>query len=271
MTIPTDRMVVPWRSALLASLPGVAHAVTHRVEGMGAADGNVAYSAPRDTRDAWSMRQRWCAASGVDAAQLVTLGQIHGAVVQRVASVHAGWGAMPGSGQIGLGDALVTHEVGPVLMTLHADCQPILFVDPRRGRRRPVIGVAHAGWRGTVADVAGQTVRAMADAYGTRAADVHVVLGPAIGPCCYEVGEEVAQAWRDRAGDAAGAALRPSAERYMFSLRSANALLLNRAGIRAEQIETSTLCTRCEGRNWFSHRGQGPATGRFGAMITIEG
>jgi len=207
----------------------------------------------------------------MDAEQLVTLGQIHGADVQLATSGHAGWGAMPGSKQIGLGDALVTQDVGAVLMTLHADCQPILFVDPRRGRRRPVIGVAHAGWRGAIADVAGQTVRAMEVGYGTRAADVHVVLGPAIGPCCYEVGEEVAQAWRDRAGDAAGAALERSEERYTFSLRSANALLLTRAGIRAEQIETSTLCTRCEGRHWFSHRGQGSATGRFGAMITIEG
>lgn len=269
MSIEAPLRAIPWRSELLDSIPGITHAITRRIPGMGQADGNVGFSAPRDKADAWTMRQQWCAAVGLSPYNLVTLGQVHGADVHRVSRHHAGWGATPGSTQIGYGDALITNVAGPVLMTLHADCQPLLFVDPGCGHRGPAIAVAHAGWRGTVADVAGQTLGAMVSAFGTRAADVHVALGPAIGPCCYEVGEEVAAAWRRLAGTDAAVALTTVGERYSFSLRDANVLLLRRAGVRVARIETSPICTRCAGQAWFSHRGQGTTTGRFGAMMTI--
>ena len=204
---PSLRPRYPWQSELLSSIPGVAHGLTRRVEGLGRAHGNIGFSAPRDREDAWAMRQRWCAALDLEPEHLVTLGQIHGRDVHVATKAHAGHGARPGSTQIGLGDALVTNQIGPVLMTLHADCQPILFVDPGAGRRGPAVGVAHAGWRGTVADIVGATLAVMAAAFGTRAGDVHVVLGPAIGRCCYDVGDDVVDAWREIAGADAGEAL----------------------------------------------------------------
>lgn len=269
MSATADTRVIPWQSALLSTLPGIVHVVTQRVPGMGLADGNVAYSSPRDKADAWAMRQRWCAAVGLDADHLVTLGQVHGAEVHIAGRGDAGRGAQPGSGQIGRGDVLATCDSGPVLMTLHADCQPLLFVDPGRRGRGPVVAVAHAGWRGTVADVAGQTIAALTAAFGSRPADIHVALGAAIGPCCYEVGEEVSREWGARAGAEAGAALALHGKRAHFSLRDANLLLLRRAGVQEAHIEVSQACTRCQGNQWFSHRGQGPNTGRFGAMIAI--
>jgi len=260
-----------WTSDLLSSLPGVTHAITRRVEGMGGANGNIGFSAPRDRADAWAMRQAWCAAGSLVPERLVTLGQVHGATVHIATVAHAGSGAAPGSGQIGLGDALATEQAGPVLMTLHADCQPIFFVDPGTRRRGPRVAVAHAGWRGTVADVAGVTLAAMHASFGTRVEDVRVSLGPAIGACCYSVGDDVARAWRNRAGADAPAALDSTAGQSRFSLTSANTILLARAGVRSEHVEASEVCTRCDGDRWFSHRGQGPLTGRFGAMIAIEG
>jgi YfiH family protein len=262
--------VMPWQSELLSSIPGVAHGLTRRVEGLGRAHGNIGFSAPRDREDAWAMRQRWCAALDLESEHLVTLGQIHGRNVHLATTSHAGQGAKPGSAQIGLGDALVTNQIGPVLMTLHADCQPILVVDPGAGRRSPAVGVAHAGWRGTVADIVGATLAVMATAFGTRAGDVHVVLGPAIGRCCYNVGDDVADAWREIAGADAGEALESVGDRHRFSLTAANGLLLNRAGVRVANVETSAICTKCDGDHWFSHRGQGAQTGRFGAMIAIH-
>lgn len=270
IAIPVLADPVPVRSELLATVKEVRHALTGRVEGMGMADGNVGYSAPRDRADAWAMRQQWCALSGFDVTCLVTLGQIHGTDVQIAAAGHAGWGAMPGSRQIGLGDVLITAEPGPVLMTLHADCQPILVVDPGSARRGPVVAAIHAGWRGTVDDIVGRTIEVMREAYGSKAADVQVFLGPAIGVCCYEVGDEVVSAWSGRAGSGAGAALSPGNGRSHFSLAAANALLLERAGVRAAQIEQSPICTRCNGDHWFSHRGQGADTGRFAALIAID-
>jgi YfiH family protein len=274
---------IPWQSELPSSIPRVAHGLTRRVEGLGRAHGNIGFSAPRDREDAWAMRQRWCATLDFVPENLVTLGQVHGRDVHIATKAHAGRGAKPAAGgpsaQIGLGDALVTNQIGPVLMTLHADCQPVLIVDPGAGRRGPAVGVAHAGWRGTVANIVGATLAVMASAFGTRAEDAHVLLGPAIGRCCYDVGDDVACAWREIAGADAGEALELDSQspvtggplRHRFFLTAANALLLDRAGVRAANVETSAICTKCDGQHWFSHRGQGAHTGRFGAIIAIVG
>ena len=260
----------PWRSELLSALPGVVHAVTRREPGMGRADGNIGFSAPRDRADAWAMRQAWCESAGLVPERLVTLGQVHGVAVHLAIAAHAGRGAAPGSVQIGLGDALATDVSGPTLMMLHADCQPVFFVAPGTRHRGPAVAVAHAGWRGTVADIVGSTLGVMHAAFATRAQDVHVALGPAIGSCCYHVGEEVVTAWRGRAGGDADSALQSDGDRVRFSLTAANTLLLLRAGVNPKNIESSPVCTRCAGDRWFSHRGQGPHTGRFGAMIAIR-
>lgn len=259
-----------WQSELLSAVPRVRHAVTGRVRGLGQAEGNVGYSSPRDKADAWAMREHWCGLAGMDARRLVTLGQIHGAVVHQVGREDAGRGARPGSEQIGLGDALITNQPGPILMTLHADCQALLFVDPGSSIRNPAVGVAHAGWRGTVADVAGQTVAAMTAAFGTPPQDLLVSVGPAIGGCCYTVGPEVIEAWQAISGADWRVAVRQD-DAVRFSLSDANAWLLRRAGVRRTHIEVDTVCTQCDGagERWFSHRGQGAKTGRFGALVTI--
>jgi purine-nucleoside/S-methyl-5'-thioadenosine phosphorylase / adenosine deaminase len=254
------------RSDLLGLVPGVRHGLTSRAPGLGQADGNVGYSPPRDQEDAWAMRQVWCEAIVVAPERLVTLGQVHGAEVLRVSAHDAGIGARPGSGRLGLADALITDEPGVGLMTLHADCLPILLVDPER----PAIAAIHAGWRGTVADVAGATVQAMGAAFGTDPTALLAFVGPGIGGCCYEVGEEVANAWCGR-HDGASNALSPDRDRWSFDLRTANLEQLRWAGLDPARIDVSTICTRCAGERWFSHRGQGPLTGRFGAIIALEG
>jgi YfiH family protein len=270
MSVTVPPVVTLWQSHLIASLPGVVHGVTRRVPGLGRADGNVAFSAPRDREDAWEMRRHWCEAGGLSAERLVTLGQIHGTEIHVATTAHAGWGARPGSTQIGYGDGLASNVAGPVLMTLHADCQPLLFVDPGDSRRPPAIAVAHAGWRGTVAGIAAATLATMADVFGSPVEDVHVALGPAIGACCYEVGEDVAKAWQARTGDDAAVALQRHASSYRFSVAEANRYVLDRAGVPPHHIDVSPICTRCAGAEWFSHRGQGPETGRFGAIIALK-
>ena len=95
-------------------------------------------------------------------------------------------------------DGLVTDEPGIVLLQRHADCVPILLYDPKR----PAIGVAHAGWRGTLAGMAAELVRAMCEAFGSRPGDLIAAIGPSIGPCCYDVGEEVQRGFIARHADA---------------------------------------------------------------------
>jgi YfiH family protein len=212
------------------------------------------------------MRIQWCHAAGIDPATLVTVHQIHGATVRVAGAADVGHGAQPGSETLGQADAIITREPGVALMTLHADCMPILLYDPET----PAVASIHAGWRGTTEDVAGATVAAMQREFGSRPEQLRAFLGAAIGRCCYEVGDEVVAAWRDQAGDEGDTALDWTGPRWHLDLRAANRLLLVRAGLSEELIDVSDICTRCQPDEWFSHRGQGPLTGRFAALIALR-
>lgn len=254
------------RSVLLADIAGVVHGITRRLPGLGLADGNIGYTEPRDRADAWDMRQRWMRAAGLDPRRIAVANQSHGHAVAIVPGSDGGKGAEPHSRAIGHADALIVSEPGVIAMTLHADCMPVLLCDPVRR----VAATIHAGWRGTVADIAGATVRAMRDELGVAPADIVAYLGPAIGKCCYQVGGNVPEAWSAIAGDLPDGAIEPRGDRWHFDLELANRLLLKRAGLSDDRIERSGLCTKCRGDQWFSHRGQGPATGRFGAFVALS-
>jgi YfiH family protein len=254
------------RSRLLSQIPGVVHGLSRRVTGMGIADGNLGYGAPRDREDAWRMRQLWCAAIGVDPETLVTVHQIHGADVLIASADDAGRGGTPGAVSLGNADAIVSAECGLALMTLHADCLPILLCDPGV----PVVAVVHAGWRGTVAGIAERTLAVLFDQFGANPDRTIAYLGPTNRACCYEVGEDVIAGWLGvDARDTAGALTR-TGDRWRFDVEIANRWSLMRIGVRPAHIETSQVCTRCESTHWFSHRAQGPATGRFGAIIGLH-
>ena len=266
-TLFADALPLPvTRGRRLAAATGIVHGLTRRVPGLGAAEGNVAYSAPRDRDDAWAMRRRWGTAIGIDPERLATLGQVHGRDVLRVRATDAGRGARPGSAGIGYGDALITDEPGVALMTLHADCLPILILDPERR----AVAAVHAGWRSTVADICGATVAAMTSSFGSQPDDLLVYIGPGIGACCNHVRDDVIELWRGRAGSDADPAFGYADGQGTFDGRAANRLLLDRAGVAADRIEVSEVCTRCQGAEWFSHRRQGPTTGRFGAIIALD-
>ena len=265
---PTTRMQ-PARSALLDRVGGIAHGVSHRVAGLGTADGNIGLGSPRDKADAWAMRQRWAEAIGVDAETIVTAGQVHEADVLRVSATDAGKGSREGYPQLGIGDGLITDAPNVTLLTLHADCQPILVVDPAR----PAVAAVHAGWRGTVKNIAGAVVDAMHEAYGSRPEDLLVYLGPALAGCCAEMGPEVIAWWRETATSAGidpEVAISRPGEREHFDVPEANRRLLLAAGVRDEHIDVSPECTKCDTERWFSHRGHGPGAGREGAFIAIR-
>jgi YfiH family protein len=254
------------RSRLLTEVAGVVHGLTRRVAGLGTEDGNVGYGAPRDRVEAWRMRSVWTEAIGVEAERLVTIHQVHGNATTIATRAVAGRGAKPGSHPLAEADAIATAETGVALMTLHADCLPLLLCDPGV----PAVAAVHAGWRGTVLGVAARTVQAMAAEFGADPARTIAYLGPANRSCCYEIGDEVATGWlRYDPVDAAGA-LRRCGDRWRFDVVAANRWTLIGEGLRAENIEDSDLCTQCASDHWFSHRAQGPATGRFGAVIGLR-
>lgn len=197
-----------------------------------------------------------------------TLGrQVHGSGVAIVRAAERGSGAVTEDDALEGIDALVTHEPDVPLGILVADCAAISFYDTARH----AAGIAHAGWKGTLARIAEKTVRAMADAYGTRPADLRVGLSPAIGPCHYTVGPDVAGAYAAEFGSDAAAFLREEAGgSWRLDLGEANALQLRCLGIPAEQIERSGICTACTPGSFFSHRREGPATGRFAGIVMLH-
>lgn len=159
-------------------------------------------------------------------------------------------------------DALITNAPNLPLLLRFADCVPIFFYDPVRR----AIGVAHAGWRGTIAKVAAKTVRAMRDAYGTKTKDVHAGIAPSIGPCCYEIGGDViaqVRAGFQRADDL----LVPQNGATHLDLWQANAVQLREVGI--EQIEIAAICTADHTDDFYSWRREAKSTGRFGAIIAL--
>jgi YfiH family protein len=163
----------------------------------------------------------------------------------------------------GQADTLITDRPDVTLLLRFADCVPIVLFDPRR----PAVGVVHAGWRGTLLKAAAVAVRAMQAAYGTRPSDVVAGIGPSIGPCHYAVGPEVVDQTR-AAFPATDDLLSPANGGYHLDLWAANARALREAGV--EQIEVAALCTACHTSDFFSHRGEGPKTGRFGAIVGLK-
>lgn len=176
-------------------------------------------------------------------------------------------------------DALVTNAALVPLVILTADCAAIFFFDPVRR----AVGIAHAGWRGTVARVAARTVEAMRDAFGTQAHDLVAGIGPSIGPCCYEVGSDVidavAAAFPDHADEllvepdmASAGSFRASVneDKKHFDLWRANEIVLREAGLREEHVETSRLCTSCRTDLFYSHRAEKGITGRFGGIVMLH-
>ena len=162
-------------------------------------------------------------------------------------------------------DALVTNTPGLVLAAFTADCTPILLHDPVTG----AVGAVHAGWRGTVGDIAGNAVRAMAEQFGSRPENIRAAIGPNIARCCFETHADVPDAVRAVLGEEAEAFIVPAGEKFRVDLKGVNAALLGRAGVR--HIEISDACTACEPERFWSHRRVGNDRGSLAAIIVCEG
>lgn len=159
-------------------------------------------------------------------------------------------------------DGYVTRTPDLSLVMTFADCQPILAYDPVAH----VLGIAHAGWRGTVAGVAYALIVAM-EQMGSEPTNIQAALGPAIGVCCYEVGEDVvfeAETW-----PGGGAWLQAGPRgRPHFDLSTANTDILRRAGV--QQVEQSDLCSACRTDLFYSYRAERPVTGRFALIAALS-
>lgn len=165
-------------------------------------------------------------------------------------------------------DVILTNREAVTLLMRFADCVPILLYDP--GKR--VIGLAHAGWKGTILQIAKKAVEMMVTRYGTNPADIIAALGPSIAQHHYLVGPEIVMRVQSVFGRTAKEVLQStngtSSSSMYFDLWKANQLVLNQAGVR--RVEVAGLCTACHIADWYSHRAEGGKTGRFGALIALK-
>ncbi len=162
-------------------------------------------------------------------------------------------------------DGVVTAAMDLGLVCFTADCVPILLVDPQA----KVIAAVHAGWRGTVRSIAANAVEKMVQA-GANPQNILAAIGPSIGPCHFEVGQEVAEEFAARFGEKL-----PLKEHRpghsMVDLWAANRLVLMEAGVQNDRIFTANICTFCNNLDFYSHRYTNGRRGSLIAAIAMEG
>lgn len=161
-------------------------------------------------------------------------------------------------------DGVITDSDEVTLWMRFADCVPILILDPVR----PAVGMAHAGWKGTVLKVASALIGKMQATYGSTPSELKAAIGPAVAGHHYPVGVEVVEALHRQWEQAADEFVRWEAGKPHLDLPAANAHLLRQAGV--EQVERAEICTVCDKLDWYSHRGENGQTGRFGAAIALR-
>lgn len=160
-------------------------------------------------------------------------------------------------------DAVVTGDEDVAVGVIVADCVPVLLVDPVTG----ACAAVHAGWRGTAANVAGETLKTLQKNMGSRPQDVFAAIGPSIGPCCFEVGDDVVSALTARLPQQADLFSPGPRGRMHADLWRANVALLQTAGVPADHIEVLGQCTHCQPQRFFSYRRDGSATGQMMAFV----
>jgi len=225
---------------------------------------NISYKVSDEPLKVKQNRRLLSASLEMDLDRLVYLHQVHSDKVFQLTEANR---PKPGE-PLGDGDAIITDLPGVPITISVADCLPILFYD----QAHKAIGLAHAGWRGTVARIAVKTLEAMKAAYGTEPSVLKAVLGPAIGPCCYEVGKDVKEQFETAFPDASELLEQSDKDHWKLNIPEANARQLIGAGMDPDRVIRSGLCT-VEHLDWFySHRaeaGPGTPTGRFGAFLML--
>ncbi len=255
---------------------GVFHAFSTRLGGVSQGDlasMNLSFSRGDDVECVRENHRRFAAAVGYEVRQLVLSDQIHETHVCRVDASDCGKGVVRESDLIGV-DGLMTDDPGVVLMTFFADCVPLFFWD----RKNRAAALSHAGWRGTVSGIGAITVERMRQEFGTEPDNLFVVVGPSIGSSCYEVSTDVAEKFFENEvlksdPDILSQILYQKPEqkesgKFQLDLWLANKEILIHAGIPADQIEISGLCTCCHSDWLFSHRASKGRRGNLAGVIS---
>lgn len=203
-----------------------------------------------------------CNEIGVDSEKLVLSHQVHEDKIIKVSESDCGNGIIKPQ-KFASADALITAQPGVPLAVFGADCVPVVLLDTENA----AIGLAHSGWRGTAACIAAKTVQKMIDEFNSDPKKIIAAIGPSIRVCHFEVGDEIADIFREKFGED----VLEKHEKYHVNMQKAIKLQLAEQGVPGENIIDSELCTFCNDDLFYSHRKTGNRRGVMAAIAEIRG
>jgi hypothetical protein len=202
-------------------------------------------------------RSRFLSALQLSNALLITLHQVHSNRVHIIEDISTQWNRAEG-------DAMITRVENIALAVKTADCLPVLIADPATN----AVAAVHSGWRGTLSRILPCTILEMKRVLGSEPSQLLAAIGPGIRACCYEVGKDVADLFsREYPGCCLTSPVKGHRDKYLLDLGKVLNSQMNLAGIRPENRYDLGACTRCNTREFFSYRAEGPAAGRMLSVI----
>lgn len=210
--------------------------------------------------------KRICSAIGSDYRNTVFSHQVHKDEIYDAKASDRGKGLIT-EREIKEKDGLMTNVRGVVLVTFHADCTPLFFLDPVQR----VIALSHSGWRGTALAIGAKTIEKMVKDYGCEKKNILCGIGPCIGGCCYQVDDAVKDVFDNSFGFSKDYFKNDNENgKYLFDLQGINKKILLEAGIPQNNIETADLCTKCNSDLFYSHRVMGDSRGSLAAIMELR-
>ena len=164
------------------------------------------------------------------------------------------------------GDALITNIPNVPLLIFTADCVPKAIID----KKNKAIGLAHAGWRGTFDKIAKKTIEKMNKYYNSKVDDLVCVIGPSIGPCCYEVSKDLVEKFNMNFTNSSEKFYTIEEDKYKLDLWKVNELILKESGVKDENIINLNLCTSCNSDKFHSYRKHNQTPKRIGTILQIK-
>ena len=253
----------------LSEIKFINHAFSTRLGGVSSDEFtsmNLAFNRGDSSENVIENYKRICTSADFDFDSLTASSQDHNTFVRVVTAENRGVGIYKPK-DIESVDALITNEKGVTLVTYYADCTPLFFVDIVN----KAIGLAHAGWRGTVGRIGEKVVKKMTEMFGTNPADIIAAIGPAISVCCYEVDKPCADNFLALSDlDSSKFVFQKENGKYMIDLLETNRQILFNSGVKNENITISDLCTNCNSDLLWSHRATKGHRGTMSAFMCIK-
>lgn len=201
----------------------------------------------------------------VDAEKMVLSNQVHETIIQEVSQEDCGNGISRPNKWESV-DGIYTSKKNVPLVTHYADCVPLFFYAPEYH----MIGMAHAGWRGTVNEIGCKMVHKWHEEHGIPYDKIQIAIGPSIGPCCFEVHDDVANVFKEKFNEQPFITKSKAPGKYHINLWACNAASLINSGIKEENIYSADICTCCYSDLFFSHRKTQGKRGTLGAFMVLR-